>query len=189
MATAAVWLRAAVTAVELVGDDPAALYTLLDAPAARSARAHRATLRASGTRRSTALAVAVEASRLALLRPVVREPSRGARLLARWMRALAPEARAAAARALTPADAATVRGVAREAVALDAVDTARVGSIVGRVFQQSGCVVSASQWTELLDGAEGLAALVDPVTVRIERLLRLLQRSDELRHLASQVPA
>ncbi len=189
MAMAAVWVRAAVTAVELVGDDPEALYAALPLPEGPRARLHREQLRAAGDRSAVALAVAVEGARLARLRPVPRDPTRGARLLARWMRALDPDARARAARALSPGDIEAVRGAAGQCLPLDPVQVARLGWIVGRAHRQSGVFLSASQWTELLDAADGRAALVDPAAVRIERLLRLVGRDHDLRLLAAEVGA
>jgi hypothetical protein len=188
MAMTAVWVRAAVTAVALSGDDPTALLAVLDAGGADAARGHRARLRGEGERVRIASSIAREAAALRRLHAVPRSPDRGARLLARWMRGLAPATRADAARALDASDAEAVRRCVPAATPLPEHLAATAGFILARSLQREGRVLRPSQWTELLDAAEGRAVLADADTRAIDRVLRLLGRASELVALAAEVP-
>lgn len=188
MAKTAVWVRAAVTAVELSGDDPTALLAVLDAAFAETARVHRARLRADGDRGRIASSIAREATSLRRLRAAPRSPDRGARLLARWMRSLAPATRADAARALDASDVETVRRCVPAATPLPEHLVATAGFVVARALQRGGRVLRPAQWTELLDAAEGRAVLADADTRAIDRALRLLGRATELVALAAEAP-
>ena len=65
---------------------------------------------------------------------------------------------------------------------------ATAGFILARSLQREGRVLRPSQWTELLDAAEGRAVLADADTRAIDRVLRLLGRASELVALAAEVP-
>lgn len=187
MVTTAVWVRAAVAAVELSGDDPGALLAVLDAAQADRARGHRTALRAAGDRARVAAAIALEASTLRRLRAARRSPDRGARLLARWMRGLTPALRAPAARALDASDAASVLRAVPTATALPEPLAATAGFVIARSLLRNGTMLRPAQWTELLDAAEGLAVLADADLRRVDRTLRLLGRAAELVALAAEV--